>query len=255
MKIERINENQFRCTLTRADLADREIKISELAYGSEKAHHLFDDLLEKAFDELGFEVNDSPLMVEAIPLSSECLILIVTKVDDPEELDTRFSNFTSSADTDEEDEASIEDASEIFDLFSQIRKNIENLVGSTPDHDTPAIEEITLTPDASESAAGTAAGGICSCMLDSLDSASDLANRFPEDLEVESALYKQPETGKYMLLLCEKDGQAEHYHQACILCSEFGQIRKVNTISKRFFNEHYDIIIREHALEVLRSIG
>ena len=124
MKIERINENQFRCTLTRSDLADRELKISELAYGSEKAHHLFDDLLEKAFDELGFEVNDSPLMVEAIPLSSECLILIVTKVDDPEELDTRFSNFTSFADSEEDTETTAEDAGEIFDLFTQIRQNI-----------------------------------------------------------------------------------------------------------------------------------
>ena len=33
MKIEKINDNQIRCTLTRADLADRQLKLSELAYG------------------------------------------------------------------------------------------------------------------------------------------------------------------------------------------------------------------------------
>ena len=37
MKLEKINDNQIRCTLTKADLADRQIKLSELAYGSEKA--------------------------------------------------------------------------------------------------------------------------------------------------------------------------------------------------------------------------
>ena len=37
MKIEKINENQIRCTLTREDLANRKIKLSELAYGSENA--------------------------------------------------------------------------------------------------------------------------------------------------------------------------------------------------------------------------
>ena len=37
MKIEKVNENQIRCTLTREDLASRELKISELAYGTEKA--------------------------------------------------------------------------------------------------------------------------------------------------------------------------------------------------------------------------
>ena len=41
MKIEKINDNQIRCTLTRADLADRQLKLSELAYGSEKAKSLF----------------------------------------------------------------------------------------------------------------------------------------------------------------------------------------------------------------------
>ena len=30
MKIEKVNENQIRCTLTREDLASRELKISEL---------------------------------------------------------------------------------------------------------------------------------------------------------------------------------------------------------------------------------
>ena len=35
MKIERINDNQIRCTLTKKDLADRQIKLSELAYGTE----------------------------------------------------------------------------------------------------------------------------------------------------------------------------------------------------------------------------
>ena len=38
------------------------------------------------FQELGFEVNDIPLMIEAIPVSPDCLILIITKVEDPEEM-------------------------------------------------------------------------------------------------------------------------------------------------------------------------
>ena len=41
MKIERLNENQIRCTLSKEDLVNREIKLSELAYGSDKAKRLF----------------------------------------------------------------------------------------------------------------------------------------------------------------------------------------------------------------------
>ena len=37
MKLERISENQIRCTLTRSDLAERELKISCLLYTSDAA--------------------------------------------------------------------------------------------------------------------------------------------------------------------------------------------------------------------------
>ncbi len=43
MKIEKINENKIRCILTRDDLEIRHIKLSEIAYGSEKAPSLFRD--------------------------------------------------------------------------------------------------------------------------------------------------------------------------------------------------------------------
>ena len=55
MKIERVNENQIRCTLNQADLASRQLKISELAYGSEKAKELFRDMMQQASYEVGFE--------------------------------------------------------------------------------------------------------------------------------------------------------------------------------------------------------
>ena len=84
MKIEKINDNQIRCTLTQADLADRELKLSELAYGTEKAKSLFHDMMQQAAAEFGFEAEDIPLMIEAIPTSSDSIVLIITKVEDPE---------------------------------------------------------------------------------------------------------------------------------------------------------------------------
>ena len=67
MKIEKVNDHQIRCTLTKEDLADREIKLSELAYGTDKAKDLFRDMMQQASFEFGFEAEDIPLMIEAIP--------------------------------------------------------------------------------------------------------------------------------------------------------------------------------------------
>ena len=97
MKIEKLNDNQIRCTLTRADLAARHLQLSELAYGTEKAKSLFRDMMQQAAFEFGFEAEDLPLMIEAIPASADSIVLVITKVEDPEELDTRFSKFAPSS--------------------------------------------------------------------------------------------------------------------------------------------------------------
>ena len=96
MKIEKLNENQIRATLSREDLESRRIRVSEFAYGTDAARQLFSELLRFASFKLGFDVDDTPIMVEAVPVSEESIVLIVTKVAYPEELDTRFSRFSDA---------------------------------------------------------------------------------------------------------------------------------------------------------------
>ena len=128
MKIEKVNDNQIRCTLTRDDLASRELKISELAYGTEKAKNLFRDMMKQANYEFGFEAEDIPLMIEAIPLNSECIVLVITKVEDPEELDTRFSRFAPSVNESMEDEYDLSEddldsSDDVVDLFRHLQES------------------------------------------------------------------------------------------------------------------------------------
>ncbi len=122
MKIEKINDNQIRCTLTKADLEDRQIRLSELAYGTEKAKDLFRDMMQQANYEFGFEADNIPLMMKAIPVSADSIILIITKVEDPEELDTRFSKFTpfgGPAGDNAQPPLEFEGADDIIDVFQK----------------------------------------------------------------------------------------------------------------------------------------
>lgn len=120
MKIEKINDNQIRCTLTREDLENHQIRISELAYGTEKAKKLFRDMMQQAQIQFGFEADNIPLMIEAIPVSTESIILIITKVEDPEELDTRFSKFAPFRGNDKTDTLQLDGADNIIDIFQKL---------------------------------------------------------------------------------------------------------------------------------------
>lgn len=101
MKIEKINDNQIRCTLTPDDLKARDIRISELTYSSGKARSLFQDMMKEAYRNYGFRVDNTPLMIEAMPDSGGNLTLVITKVKDPEEIDSRFAHFTSEPQADD----------------------------------------------------------------------------------------------------------------------------------------------------------
>ena len=104
MRTERISENKVRFILDQSDLEERNIRISELAYGSEKAKELFDDLMELAREELGVEEGPQPFMVEAIPMSQNGLVVNISRVENPDELDTRFSHFTNGIEYDHDPE-------------------------------------------------------------------------------------------------------------------------------------------------------
>ena len=68
MKIEKVNENQIRCTLTREDLADRQLKLSELAYGTEKAKMLFRDMMQQA----AYECVIFSIVILLLPFHKMC---------------------------------------------------------------------------------------------------------------------------------------------------------------------------------------
>ena len=93
LKIERVSDNQVKFILDNSDLLEKNIKITELAYGSEKTQVLFREMLDRAYAECGFEVENVPIMIEAIPVASDSIIIIVTKVANGGDIEAKFNNF------------------------------------------------------------------------------------------------------------------------------------------------------------------
>ena len=178
MKIERINENQIRCTLTSFDLSVRNLNLGELAYGSEKARSLFREMIQKASNEVGFEAEDIPLMVEAIPLSNESVMLVITKIEDPEELDTRFAKFSPMSDDDQD--------TMLNDLASELLEGADGLLGLLG-ADKKDKEE---APAPKEEAAASTMRIYC---FQSLDQISEAARAALQVYDGENTLYKKPE--------------------------------------------------------------
>jgi len=252
MKIEKISDNQIRCTLNKSDLIDRELKISELAYGTEKAKALFRDMIQQAFYEFGFEVDDIPLMIEAIPVSTECLILVITKVEDPDELDTRFSKFSSfNAHDNSEKSDSDEDsyADEIINSFDQIDDLSDDDVEETPKNMMDSQEQETDISTKPGSYTASKLTKIYS--FRSLQEVIDLANILLGNYNGTNTLYKNPANSTYYLVITISDHTPEEFNKICNIISEFGKVERFTYASSTYYDEHYEIIVKDHALQIL----
>lgn len=283
MKIERLNENQIRCTLNKSDLASRQLKINELAYGSDKAKELFRDMMQQASYELGFEAEDTPLMIEAIPVSSECIVLIVTKVDNPEELDTRFSRFSPSDSDDDNfdfddietiegnaysdfslptaneelDECAATDEEglpedELMNIFNRVKeyfnKDSDNKASqSSPSQ--PSGKGTTDKPEHRESANISRVFSFSS--LDDITNAACIIDTFYKDA---NSVYKNPSDRRYYLCISKTKCNSKDFNKVCNILSEYGQKESGFDNHIGFFAEHCECIIAEHALHILRRL-
>ena len=79
MKIEKINENSISLVLQSEDLQNRNLKLTDLSYGSEKAKELLIEIMDLAKTQVGFNA-DAPLAVEAVPLKDGAIKLNVKKI-------------------------------------------------------------------------------------------------------------------------------------------------------------------------------
>ena len=258
MKIEKVNEQQIRCTLTREDLANRELKISELAYGTEKAKTLFRDMMRQASFECGFEAEDIPLMIEAIPLNSECIVLIITKVEDPEELDTRFSKFAPSVHEDDEYD---EDGEDLVDAFSDGADEVLNMLRKMSGADIPD-DSAKAKPSSPESSSGRNVAKESAPVQSSsrlfcfptLHDVTRLAHVAAASYNGNSTLYKDENGGAYLLLINSDNQSASDFNRIYNLISEYGKPEKAALSAKAYLEEHYEPLIKEHAIEALAQI-
>ncbi len=239
MKIEKLNENQIRCTLTHADLAARHLKLSELAYGTENAKSLFRDMIQQASFDFGFEADDIPLMIEAIPASADSIVLIITKVEDPEELDTRFSKFTPFGELDSAHESpfsKLEGAEEFLDLLNKVKEAAAGVVQASEEKKAPEPVPAKLFS------------------FENIDRVIQAAQLIAQMYKGRNTLYRDAGNEIYILALTQSEHTSNEFNKICNMLSEYGTLERVSGSVLAFLEEHCETVISTDAVQKLTEI-
>ncbi|MCT4544977.1 MAG: adaptor protein MecA [Vallitalea sp.] len=218
MKLEKISNVQIRCTLNKTDLINRQIKISELAYGTEKTQELFKDMMAQASDEFGFEADNVPLMIEAIPLSKDSIMLIITKVDNPDELDEKLSSIPQQNIRNFKKKEVVENTNK--DTTENINSNLKQIIYSFKSLDQ-VIQVAHIT----------------NCLYNGINS-----------------LYKDELNNEYYLVINKSEDSTQAFVGLNGYLSEYGKKIISSNIMETFYQEHYDIIIKDKAIQILSNL-
>ena len=249
MKIEKLNENQIRCILSKSELEKRNLKINDISYGTANVKKLFKDMMQLAYVQCGFEANDIPLAIEVIPFKDHASIT-VTKVQDPDELDSRYSRFAPDVDPQN-------------GLLAGLDKLFRTLSGQflPADEDEDALpfsdsQTSQAFPEFGEEGIGVPVANHF-FYFDTLNDLLMLAHSLKEDLSVANNLYKGVnEDGRrcYLLEIVRGDLSDEVFNTFCGFVTEFGSpCSNLDTFSY-YITEHYERMIEGNALQSLRKV-
>lgn len=250
MNIERINDNKLRVDLDKADLDSRQIKLSELAYGSDKAKVLFEELIHQAGYDYGFDVGEGPYMIEAVPTSSESITLFVTKMDAFDELDTRFSRFSPANPEQEEFEYEEEEApfrgllpdfsdSSATDVLNMFKKILNRSGKEEHAAENDVMKTINITK---------------LYVFRSLEELILAAKAVRDVFEGTANLYRNPKDDRYYLIISKGDTEPDDFNRVCNILAEYGSQNNYAVGTDDYMTEHYKLITKDNAISILGKL-
>lgn len=240
MKIERINENQISLIMQDAELRARNLNLSDLSYGSDKARLLLSELMQLADVEVGFKA-DAPLAVEAVPLKDGGIKLVVSKVFNPDELDARFSRFTP-----------MKDEKVPLDIMKVIASTFDKFEEALKVGQVKGVEEVNGTNKLEIKKEEEI---VCIFQFGNIDKASDACKNI-NLYEYDSVFYKDEKNKKFYLVLSIKGAAKKEtlldFNKVCNTLAEYGTREKSGLgMNEAYYEEHYKVIIKEDAVKKL----
>lgn len=191
-------------------------------------------MMQMAETELGFEAENIPLMIEAIP-SPDSIVLIITKVNNPDDLEQRFTKSSSVGSARKEFLETLEGADDILELLNNMKKAVE-----------------AQKTNQSEAAEETAAS-VRLFSFTNLNNVIEACKFLSSVYEGVSTLYKDPVEQVYILAISVSHYTTAEFNRICNMFTEYASLEKADGITLAFLEEHCTLMISQNAVAQLSS--
>lgn len=250
MKFRRIDENTIRCIITEEDMQEYNVEINDFFKDRQKVNEFLHAVVERAAEEIGYEVQHGMLSMQLVPLPKNQLA--ITFSDKPEMglkdmLEQVKSHLGDLGDflpadlMEQMPELSEEEANEIFDSLMEENDRLretEEIAGGKTKKPAARLETSQI---------------FAVLEFPSFQDVEKYAATISYHGAIRSDLYKE-ETGSYSLVIEKARMAINKYTSLCEIAKEYCTKIDYNPARVNYLKEHAVCMIEKKAVKVLQSI-
>lgn len=268
MKFKKLDEYTVRCVLSENDMIENDIEIEDFFSDREKIHNLMEVIIDKAKDEVGYQISDEILSMQVMPLPQNGLAITISGKKDIE-MDSLLSDIKNFAEILEDANEEAEDDSDdisgfmetldnlgLFDVGQQVNKTSRNAID-----DSKTTEETVKKSDVTDKKTDdlekkqTPKDGIRVYRFKTMREVEEYCQTMNYPKYITSHLYKDNTDKKYYLIIEQGRLKTETFKRACERTIEFADLISSQASKKVFINEHYEQLISQNAISTMRKIA
>jgi len=217
MKYKKINDATVQCIVSADDMSEYGLTLSDIFERNERGEEFLRDIIERAHDEVGYQINNGNIAMQITPLKDNGLVVTFT-----DEGPAAFKEM-------------LQNLKEVLQEFSA---------------------ELAGQEERARAAVQTAAGEydenrrmfVFASMYETMQYAATIPNTY----SVKSHLYKEGED--YYLVLEKNRLSYKNFNRISAQAVEFGNLIAVSEERMQYLEEHGECLIRDRAVSRLRRI-
>ncbi|MBP3477783.1 MAG: adaptor protein MecA [Lachnospiraceae bacterium] len=219
MKYKKINDATVQCIITQEDMMEYGLTLTDIFERNEKGEEFLRDVIERAHDEVGYQINNGNIAMQITPLKDKGLVVTFTD----------------------------ESPAAFKDILQHLKEVLQD-VSLELSHQDEAERHAKIAAQPADRYDESRRMFVFA----SLHQVMQYTAAIPNNYSVKSHLYKEGET--YYLVLEKNRLSYKVFNKISAQAVEFGNLIAVSEERMLYLEEHGECLIRDRAVSKLRKI-
>lgn len=249
MEFERVGKNTIQCHMTVEEMNEYGLRIEDFFTNQEKSRDFLEHLVERAEEEIGYEVEGGMISMQLMRMPDDSLIITFSdkSEDGLQGMLNQIQNLAGMIDGNtaaglEELLAREEGTSDKDMHYSENMKDFEQALKNGQTNDIRQCERKKKRQNATKL-----------YQFSSLSVLEDCMETFEFSKNIPSKLFREKKTGNWFLLLKKGKLKQEEYQCICNRLQEYGTPLEGQPFAEQYCKEHYESVIGKHALQTIKT--